>query len=121
MLPQGMHFEVTPLHLVAMDNHRKEFAVSDLIGARQIGFAGGHSDFGGSYGGFLEYITLNYVIDDQRKFGLNLFNRDTALGDQKNVYESLYQFRKTGLLDAYLEPVPNSHIFKTPSFASPVV
>jgi hypothetical protein len=73
--PKGMTFADKPLHLVALDEQRKEFAVSDLQGARQIGFKGVHSDVGGGYGGtFFEYITLRKVFEDQKSLGLNLFN-----------------------------------------------
>jgi hypothetical protein len=74
-LPNGMKFKIPPLHLVSIDEQRKEFAVSDLKGARQVGLKGVHSDVGGGYGGrFFEYIALRYVYEDQKKMGLDLFD-----------------------------------------------
>ena len=98
--------------LVALDEQRKEFAVSDLQGARQIGFKGVHSDVGGGYGGtFFEYITLRRVFDDQKGLGLNLFNEavlfsntpaDRNLQSMEERWGQLYRDYSSGAQSAKL-------------------
>jgi hypothetical protein len=77
LLPKGMKFKFKPYHLVALDEQRKEFAVTDLQGADQEGLKGVHSNVGGGYGGSLfEMIARNAVLDRAQGFGLNIFRRD---------------------------------------------
>ena len=109
-LPPTMKFAHKPLHLVSVDEQRKEFAVTDLQGSRQIGFKGVHSDVGGGYGGrFFEYITLRHVYEDQRAMGLNLFNEATIFeklpsddASMEDKWGQLYRRLRSGELKSKL-------------------
>ena len=48
-LPSKMKFENDPLHMIALDEQRVNFQVTDLQGALQIGFRGVHAENGGWY------------------------------------------------------------------------
>ncbi|WFB36371.1 RHS repeat-associated core domain-containing protein [Kiritimatiellota bacterium B12222] len=76
LLPGKMSFAIKPLHLVSIDERRKEFAVTDFGDrALQVGFRGVHSDVGGGYGGnIFEFTTLNFVIEHSIQSDLNIFN-----------------------------------------------
>jgi hypothetical protein len=82
-LPASMTFSVTPLHVVSIDEQRKELAVTDLHGARQVGVRGVHSDVGGGYGGnFFEFIARELVVEYSVGSELDLFNeKDLAVYD----------------------------------------
>lgn len=76
LLPSGMKFHHPPLHLVALDEQRKEFAVSDLEGATQIGLRGVHSNVGGGYGGSIfETIAREVAIEYTERHGSRVFDR----------------------------------------------
>jgi hypothetical protein len=73
-LPKGMK-PGTMLHLVALDEQRREFAVTDIQGALQVGFRGVHSDDGGGYeNNFFEYITRRFVYERAKAAGLQFFD-----------------------------------------------
>ncbi|NCB44811.1 MAG: hypothetical protein EOM59_19645, partial [Clostridia bacterium] len=48
-LPSKMTFETQPVHMIALDEQRVNFQVTDLPGAWQIGFRGVHAEVGGWY------------------------------------------------------------------------
>jgi hypothetical protein len=48
-LPRGMRFEHRPVHMIALDEQRVNFQVTDLPEALQIGFRGVHAEIGGWY------------------------------------------------------------------------
>ncbi len=96
-LPVNMKFEIQPLHLVAVDESRKEFAVTDLVRALQVGFRGVHSDVGGGYGGnFFEFITREFVSEYSRKFKLSLFDQNVIAsfdGNWRLLYENHFHLK----------------------------
>ncbi|RMD83196.1 MAG: hypothetical protein D6820_02625 [Lentisphaerae bacterium] len=82
-LTKEMKFQFQPLHLIAIDEQRKVFAVSDVNKwlpkdaknrALQVGFMGVHSDIGGGYGGSLfELITRQFVYEKSKEYGLSIW------------------------------------------------
>jgi len=105
VFPEGMRFRHQPFHLVSLDERRKEFAVTDLEGADQVGFRGVHSDVGGGYGGNLfELITRNAVIDRAEGFGLNIFRRDFIEAKARENYADPDQYAQdAATYERYLE------------------
>jgi RHS repeat-associated protein len=88
-LPSGMNFVNIPLHIVSLDDRRREFAVTDLKGAWQIGFRGVHSNVGGGEGNdFFAYITRRFVYERAKKAGLMFAEKEWAASDQH--WASLY-------------------------------
>jgi hypothetical protein len=73
-LPADMQIGVF-LHLVALDEQRREFPVTDIQGALQVGFRGVHSDVGGGYpDNFFEYITRRFVYERGTREGVPFFH-----------------------------------------------
>ena len=99
-LPKGMKFTHTPLHLVSLDERRKEFAVTDLQRALQVGFKGVHANVGGGYGGSLfEFIAREFVYEYSKKAGLSLWDEEDfkMLGAQ---YRATYERYMSDFRDA---------------------
>ncbi|CAM2009692.1 phospholipase effector Tle1 domain-containing protein [Acanthopleuribacter pedis] len=90
-LPKNMTFIHQPIHLISIDEQRKEFAVSDLQGALQVGFRGVHSNVGGGYGGSIfEFIARQFVIDMSEHYGLTLWD-ETKLASMGEDYRETYE------------------------------
>ncbi|MDE0837754.1 MAG: DUF2235 domain-containing protein, partial [Kiritimatiellae bacterium] len=110
-LPKGMTFENQPLHLVALDEQRREFAVTDVQGALQVGFRGVHSNVGGGYNNdFLAYISRRFVYDKAKKAGLEFFDEKWAASDP--LWEALYDYHSSGMAGDRLSisPTDNSAV-----------
>jgi RHS repeat-associated protein len=74
-LPKGMKFTNQPIHTVAIDERRAQFAVTDLKGAKQVGFAGVHSDVGGWYqNSRFDWLVRDYMVGEAKNAGLK-FNQ----------------------------------------------
>ncbi len=79
------------IHLVSLDDQRREFAVTDLQGALQVGFRGVHANVGGGYDkDFFAYITRRFVYKRAKDAGL-IFNEQKWASDSKH-WEASYQF-----------------------------
>lgn len=108
-LTKDMKFQFQPLHLIAIDEQRKEFAVSDVNKdlpedaknrALQVGFMGVHSDIGGGYGGSLfEFITRQFVYEKSKEYGLSIWDEE-KFAELQSKYRDLYNKYKKGFRDS---------------------
>lgn len=108
-LNKDMKFEYRPLHLVSLDEQRKEFAVTDLNGvlpldaknrALQVGFVGVHSDIGGGYGGSIfEFIAREFVYEKSKEYGLSLWDED-GYAKLDAEFRPIYEKYKKGFRDS---------------------
>jgi RHS repeat-associated protein len=78
-LPAGLKYTHQPLHLIAVDEQRKEFYDPDVLnieGAVQIGFRGVHANVGGGQknADMLAAQSLYFVAEAMRKSKLNAFD-----------------------------------------------
>ncbi len=105
-LPKGMAFQFRPLHLVSIDEMRKEFACSDIEGALQIGFRGVHSNLGAGYGGSLfEFITREFIIEKSQADGLDLFEAKKYT-QYDGPYRPIYNNYRNNFIKGHLTKIP---------------
>lgn len=70
-LPGKMKFSNKPVHLVSIDESRKEFATVDLDRALQVGFRGVHSDVGGGdKNNAFDWIARNFMVEKATEAGV---------------------------------------------------
>ncbi|OGV65068.1 MAG: hypothetical protein A3K19_20470 [Lentisphaerae bacterium RIFOXYB12_FULL_65_16] len=114
-LPKGMRFTHRPLHPVALDEGRREFAVTDLQGALQVGFRGVHSNVGGGYPrDFFEYITCRFVYERATRAGLGFFDEKYRAMDpsMRGLYDRYAHDFDAGFLPLLdISPTDNSKAY----------
>jgi Uncharacterized alpha/beta hydrolase domain (DUF2235) len=98
-------------HLVSLDEQRREFAVTDLQGALQVGFRGVHANVGGGEkDDFFAYITRRFVYEKAKEAGVVFDEKKWAKADR--TFTSMYDSydREIQPFRYYLEPTDNSAI-----------
>jgi hypothetical protein len=66
-----MKFTSKPVHLIALDEQRKEFQCIDVAGADQVGFRGVHSDVGGGYrDNEFDWLARDFMVERARLAGV---------------------------------------------------
>lgn len=78
-LPDNLMYTHQPLHLIAIDEQRKQFFEKDVLdvqGSLQIGFRGVHANVGGGHNNnSLSYEPLMFVRSMMAKSGMDVFNK----------------------------------------------
>ncbi len=82
-LPDGLNYLSQPIHTVAIDERRKEFATVDLHQALQVGFRGVHADNGGGYeNNSFDWLTRNFMVQKAEAAGIK-FRKSELLSFNK--------------------------------------
>jgi RHS repeat-associated protein len=94
-LPENMKFSNQPVHAVSIDERRKEFAVQDLKGAKQVGFRGVHSDVGGGdKNNAFDWLARDFMVQEAEQAGVK-FNQKALSGYSRNGSQAYEQWIKS--------------------------